>query len=142
MSKCLYCYAEIDTNLSGDYHPKCIKAFFGTLHAPVLPYRMSEMEILAKEAAEMSVINTGVQPKVSLGWIKTELENGHQGRLTIMNALDGNSILKPQHAQYPLMPENEHLSMKLAVLFKIDVVPSTLIRLVSRELSYIIKRID
>lgn len=142
MHKCLYCYAEMDAKLEGDYHPSCIQAFFGTTHAPVLPYRLSEMEILAKEAAELSITVPGVQPKLSLGWIKTELENGHQGRLTIMEALDGNYILKPQNAQYPLMPENEHLSMKLATLFKIDVVPSTMIRLASGELCYITKRID
>jgi serine/threonine-protein kinase HipA len=40
------------------------------------------------------------------------------------------------------MPENEHLSMKLAQLFKIDTVPASLIRLASGELCYITKRID
>ena len=40
------------------------------------------------------------------------------------------------------MPENEHLSMKLAELFKLDVVPSNMIRLASGELCYITKRID
>ncbi len=40
------------------------------------------------------------------------------------------------------MPENEHLSMKLAELFRINVVPSNMIRLASGELCYITKRID
>jgi serine/threonine-protein kinase HipA len=83
----------MDPNIKGDYYPTCIKVFFGTLHVPVLPYYLSEMEILAKQAAEMSVTVLGVQPKLCLGWIKTELKNGHQGRLTIMNALDGIYIL-------------------------------------------------
>lgn len=142
MSKCLYCYKEMDANHKGDYHPKCIKAFYGTTHAPVLPYRLSEMEQLAKETAELSITVPGVQPKLSLGWIKTELENGHQGRLTIMDAMEGHYILKPQNAKYRQMPENEHLSMKLAALFKIDVVPYNMIRLQSGELCYITKRID
>jgi serine/threonine-protein kinase HipA len=142
MRKCLYCYQELDTMHEGDYHPKCNKAFYGTQYAPVLPYRLSEMEKLAKKAAELSITVPGVQPKLSLGWIKKELENGHQGRLTIMDALEGNYILKPQNIQYPQMPENEHLSMKLAALFKIDIVPVNMIRLTSGELCYITKRID
>ena len=142
MNKCLYCYEPLNASQSGDYHPKCIKEFFGTAHAPQLPYHLSEMEILAKQAAESSITVPGVQPKLSLGWIKTELENGHQGRLTILDALKGMYILKPQNTQYPQMPENEHLSMRLAELFNIEVVPSTLIRLASGELSYLTKRID
>jgi serine/threonine-protein kinase HipA len=142
MRKCLYCYKELDKIYEGDYHPKCIKAFYGTEHAPILPYQLSEMEKLAKESAELSITVPGVQPKLSLGWIKQELENGHQGRLTIMDALEGNYILKPQNALYPQMPENEHLSMKLAALFKIDIVPVNMIRLASGELCFITKRID
>jgi serine/threonine-protein kinase HipA len=132
----------LDKIYEGDYHPKCIKAFYGTEHAPILPYQLSEMEKLAKESAELSITVPGVQPKLSLGWIKKELENGHQGRLTIMDALEGNYILKPQNALYPQMPENEHLSMKLAALFKIDIVPVNMIRLASGELCFITKRID
>ena len=132
----------MDAQQEGDYHPKCSKAFFGTKYPPTLPYRLSGMEQLAKEAAILSITVPGVQPKLSLGWIKTELENGHQGRLTIMDALEGNYILKPQNIQYPQMPENEHLSMKLAALFKIDIVPVNMIRLESGELCYITKRID
>ncbi len=142
MHKCLYCYKEIVAQDADDYHLKCSKSFYGTTHPPILPYRLSEMEKLAKEAAELSITVPGVQPKLSLGWIKAALENGHQGRLTIMDALDGNYILKPQNPQYEQMPENEHLSMKLALLFKIGIVPVNMIRLASGELCYITRRID
>lgn len=141
MNKCLYCYLELDPD-QVDYHPKCSTAFYGTSQPPVLPYRLEDMEKLAKEAVELSISVPGVQPKLSLGWIKTFLENGHDGRLTILDALDGNYILKPQNLQYKQMPENEHLSMKLAELYKIDTVPSNMIRLISGELCYITKRID
>lgn len=142
MNKCLSCYQDLDEMHGNDYHPECIKAFYGTKHAPVLPYRLSEMEKLAKKAAELSITVPGIQPKLSLGWIKNELKKGHHGRLTIMDALEGHYILKPQNAEYPQMPENEHLSMKLANLFKIDIVPVNMIRLESGELCYITKRID
>ncbi|MBV6484591.1 MAG: hypothetical protein KFKLKKLM_01101 [Flavobacteriales bacterium] len=142
MPKCLYCYNELDAIDRGDYHTKCIKAFYGTKTAPALPYRLEEMEKLAKEAIELSITVPGVQPKLSLGWIKSTLDDGHNGRLTIMDALEGLYILKPQNTQHEQMPENEHLSMKLAELFKIEVVPSNMIRLASGELCYITKRID
>lgn len=137
MNKCLYCYKEID-NARKDYHPQCVKAFYGTSTPPELPYSLDEMEILAKNSVAQSVTIPGVQPKLSLGWV----QDGHTGRLTIMDALDGRYILKPQNQKLSQMPENEHLSMKLAELFKINVVPFNLVRLVSGELSYITKRID
>jgi serine/threonine-protein kinase HipA len=142
MSKCLYCYQKMDASIDGDYHPECIRAFYGTKYAPALPYRLDEMEKLAKEAVELSVTVPGVQPKLSMGWIKAVLKDGHNGRLTIMDALEGLYILKPQNAKYKQMPENEHLTMKLAELFKINTVPSNMIRLASGELCYITRRID
>lgn len=141
MNRCLYCYQALN-DADVDYHSKCIKAFYGTKYAPVLPYQLSEMEKLAKQAAELSITVPGVQPKLSLGWMKTKLVDGHQGRLKIMDALQGNYILKPQNPQYLQMPENEHLSMKLAELFKISIVPVNIIRLQSGELCYITRRID
>lgn len=141
MNKCLYCYQKLEA-AEVDYHAKCAKKFFGSQEAPLLPYQLSEMEQLAKEAAELSITVPGVQPKLSLGWLKDELKNGHNGRLTIMDALDGQFILKPQNAEYSQMPENEHLTMKLAELFKIQTVPSNMIRLASGELCFITKRID
>lgn len=125
MRKCLYCYAELEATVAADYHAACSKKFFGITVAPKLPYRLDEMEKLAKNIVDLSITVPGVQHK-----------------LTIMNALDGNYILKPPNAIYSQMPENEHLSMKLAELFKINVVPANLIRLASGELCYITKRID
>jgi len=142
MRKCLYCYAELEATVAADYHAACSKKFFGMTVAPKLPYRLDEMEKLAKNIVDLSITVPGVQPKLSLGWIKEKLQSGQVNRLTILNALDGNYILKPPNAMYSQMPENEHLSMKLAELFKINVVPSNLIRLTSGELCYITKRID
>lgn len=141
MHKCLYCYKKLNENQI-DFHPKCSKSFFGTSNAPILPYQFEEMEKLAKESVSLSITVPGVQPKLSLGWIKDELDKGLSGRLTIMNALDGRFILKPQNTIFPQMPENEHLSMKLAALFNIEIVPVSMIRLKSGELCFITKRID
>lgn len=138
--KCLYCYKEL--NEEGCLHPSCSVRFFGTPEPPVLNYTMDEMAELAEQAVESSITIPGVQPKLSLGFIREVLQDGSKGRLTVMGALGGNYILKPQNELFPQMPENEHLTMRMAELCGIVVVPSSLIRLKSGELSYITKRID
>jgi serine/threonine-protein kinase HipA len=140
MDKCLFCYQALEDH-EVDYHAKSSKAFFGNRQAPKLPFNLSDMEQLAKETTELSISVPGVQPKLSLGWMKNEFNN-HHGKLTIMHALEGHFILKPQNAEYDQMPENEHLTMKLAELFKIPTVSSSMIRLLSGELCFITKRID
>jgi serine/threonine-protein kinase HipA len=60
----------------------------------------------------------------------------------VVGALGGNYIFKPPSEHYPEMPQNEHLTMRIAEAFGIRTVPSSLIRLQSGELSYITKRID
>lgn len=142
MSNCLYCYKRLKGHHDQEYHTACTQSFFGANVAPVLPYKMDDMTSLAKQVIERSVTIPGVQPKLSMGIIKDVLDDVTKGRMTILDALDGLFILKPQNENYPFMPENEHLSMRLAELFGINVVPSTLIRLASNELCYLTKRID
>jgi serine/threonine-protein kinase HipA len=74
--------------------------------------------------------------------IEKEIEKNSKQRLTVVGALGGNYILKPPSIHYPEMPANEHLTMRIAEAFGIKVVPSSLIRLKSGELTYITKRID
>lgn len=140
MAKCFYCYEETLGN--ADFHEKCAKFFFGSKQVPVLPYRQEEIEELALMAVQRSVTVPGVQPKLSLGFIKDVISEKGIGRLTILDALEGLYILKPQNQGYEQMPENEHLTMLLAQLFRIEVVPCTLIRMQSGELCYLTKRID
>lgn len=139
-SKCLYCYEDLHT--VEDFHASCSVKFFGTQQPPLLDYSMGEMAQLAKKVVENSITVPGVQPKLSLALITDIINDKEQGRLTILGALDGNYILKPQNEVYPQMPENEHLTMRMAEICGISVVPSSLIRLKSGELSYITKRID
>ena len=100
------------------------------------------MSELAKNVVERSVAVPGVQPKLSLSIVNDALQDGNKGRLTVVGALGGNYIFKPPSSQYPEMPENEHLTMRIAEAFGINTVKSSLIRLQSGELSYITKRID
>ena len=138
-NKCLYCYQKLSEG--SDFHTECSLEFFGTEIPPKLPYSLSQMSELAKNVIERSVAVPGVQPKLSMSLIDNEKQKSDK-RLTVVGALGGNYIFKPPSEDFIEMPENEHLTMRIAELCGILVVPSSLIRLKSGELSYITKRID
>ena len=142
MSKCLYCYSPLPDDVIGDFHEQCSLKFFGTKQLPVFEHSLKQMAELAKNVVERSVAVPGVQPKLSLSIVNDSLQDGNKGRLTVVGALGGNYIFKPPSEQFPEMPENEHLTMRIAEAFGINTVKSSLIRLQSGELSYITKRID
>ena len=120
-----------------DFHPECAQKFFRTKEVPLLEYRHEDLDRLAEQIIRAQTSLTGVQPKLSLNLSK------HEGnyRLTIVG-LWGDYIFKPQTEHYPELPENEDLTMHLAEVAKIRVVPHSLIRLADGRLGYITKRID
>ena len=120
-----------------DFHKGCCKKFFGLPDAPELPYSLDELDTLAAQVIQSQTTLTGVQAKLSL-----HLDR-HDGlkRLTIVG-LWGDYIFKPQTQSYKTLPENEDLTMHLAKIAKIKVVPHTLIRLKDGTLGYLTKRID
>ena len=136
MSRCLYCYQELEEGQK-DFHPHCARKFFGTRDVPLLEYRHEDLDRLAEQIIRAQTSLTGVQPKLSLNLSKHD----GCGRLTIVG-LWGDYIFKPQTADYPQLPENEDLTMHLAESAKISVVPHCLIRLADGKLGYITKRID
>ena len=138
-NKCLYCYEPL--NGENDFHKKCSLEFFGTPTPPVIPYSIHQMAELAKDVVERSVTVPGVQAKLSMSLVK-ETRESSDTRLTVVGALGGNYILKPPSEKYLEMPQNEHVTMRMAESFNISVVPSSLVRLASGELSYITKRVD
>jgi serine/threonine-protein kinase HipA len=139
MNKCLYCYKVVETG--ADFHEKCSLDFFGLKNPPLLPYALNQMTDLAKNVVERSIAVPGVQPKLSMSIVKDKFEKTDE-RLTIVGALGGNYIFKPPNSDFVEMPENEHVTMRIAESFGIKVVQSSLVRLASGELSYITKRID
>jgi len=138
-NKCLYCYEPLEGNI--DFHDKCSLEFFGTATPPHIPYSLGQMADLAKNIVERSVAVPGIQAKLSMSLVK-ETQKKTDSRLTVVGALGGQYIFKPPSEQFPEMPENEHVTMRIANIFGIRVVPSSLIRLESGELSYITKRVD
>lgn len=134
--KCLCCYREL---LPGqiDYHPACAKRMFGTQSAPDLPYDHTQVRQLAKSVIRTQAAVPGVQAKLSMDIRRVE----HTTRFTIVG-LQGGYILKPQTDQYAELPENEDLTMHLAELAGIAVVPHCLARFADGKLVYLSKRID
>ncbi len=137
-NSCLYCYKDLNDEV--DFHQKCSKEFFGIKEVPQLPYTLDQMSELAKKIIERSVSVPGVQAKLSMSLINEAREKN--SRLTVVGALGGNYIFKPPTLDFPEMPQNEHVTMRIAEAMGIKVVPSSLIRLQSGELSYITKRVD
>jgi serine/threonine-protein kinase HipA len=134
MNNCWFCYKD-----AGDaqYHPACAKKFFGTPEVPTIQLDDAIIDSLAMQTVNQRIAVTGVQPKLSVTLRK---EKGHS-RLTIVG-LWGEFILKPQHHNYPMMPETEDLTMHLATLFKIPVCDHTLLRASNGSLVYIARRFD
>ncbi|EEX19239.1 HipA domain-containing protein [Prevotella veroralis] len=138
MKRCLCCYKQLHAG-EIDYHSHCIKKVFGSLIAPELPYTRKDINELAQIVVANRTTVTGVQSKLSI-----DLEHdsvGNPQRLTIVGVI-GRYILKPQTERFERLPEIEDLSMHLAEIAKIPVVPHALIRFADGELNYITRRID
>jgi serine/threonine-protein kinase HipA len=138
-NRCLYCYEALDT--TGDFHAACSKEFFDSPKPPQIEYTLSQMSELAKEVVKRSVSVPGVQAKLSMSLIEDAKEKAGP-RFTVVGALGGQYIFKPPNEHFREMPENEHVTMRMAEAMGIRVVPSSLIQLKSGEFSYITKRID
>lgn len=136
MSKCLYCYKELEEG-EVDFHKGCARKFFGMQQAPELPYSLNNLDTLAAQIIKSQTTLTGVQAKLSL-----HLDRHKDSRRLTIVGLWGDYIFKPQTQTYENLPENEDLTMHLAEIAKIKVVPHSLIRLQDGTLGYLTKRID
>ena len=138
MSKCLYCYQELEEG-QVDFHPECSRKFFGSKTVPILPYTRDNMSDLARQVIRTSASVTGVQAKMSLN-----VDRGGKNepdKFTIVG-LWGKYIFKPQSAKYPCLPQLEDLTMKMAEAAHIRTARHTLIRLADGELGYLTIRMD
>ena len=134
----MFCYQELEEG-QRDFHPACAKKFFGKAEVPILPYSRSNINDLARESVLSRTAVTGVQSKLSMDVNKGGKDE--PDRLTIVG-LWGRYILKPKSEDFPWLPEVEDLTMHLASIAKIKVVPHTLIRFSDGEFNYLTKRID
>ena len=138
--RCLYCYQKLEENVF-DFHPYCSRNIFGNAVLPGLTYTDEEIIDLAQKLINRHSSITGVQPKLSLD-IEKSTKRDTLPRFTIMGFLGGRYILKLPTKLYRNLPELEDLTMHLAKVAEIEIVPHSLIRMKSGQLAYITKRID
>lgn len=133
---CLCCGKPLSSPSSASgWHASCIKKFFGTKALPVLDLTESALLLLAEKSVQDGYTVPGVQKKLSL-----HLSAEKEARLTLVDYPTG-FILKPQVAEFPSLPEAEHLVMLMAEKSGLSVVPHALIRM-NHEYAYITRRID
>ena len=78
---------------------------------------------------------SGIQKKVS---VSLSID-----RATLqVAALGGRYVLKPQTGTHPAVPENEHVTTRIAQLVDIEVSPFGLVSLKDGSLAYIVRRFD
>lgn len=131
-SKCLICYEITEET----YHEQCMINVFGKKIDPIIDVNQEVLESLAKNQLNQKLALAGVQKKLSLE-IK---ETGKQSRMTVTN-LWGKFIFKPIGAA-PHLPENEHLCLKMAESFDIQVEKAALIQTLDGELGFVARRFD
>jgi len=103
-------------------------------HLEDFPYSAAQQRREAiRRAGKMSI--QGVQPKLSA------VLNVEQGTFEIVES-GGRYIIKPQMHEYPEVPENEDLTMKLAAAAGLEVPFHGLIHSKDGTLSYVIRRFD
>lgn len=134
--RCLCCGKPLeDTNLN--YHPGCIRRFFGTKTLPTIELLKENLEDFAEKSVKIGKTVAGVQKKLSL-----HLESSAgESRLTLVGYPAG-YILKPESREFPKLPQSEFVTMKLAELWKIKTVPNALFQMADGSLAYIAGRID
>ncbi len=137
--RCLFCYKILNESET-DFHQACSKKIFGVPIPPSLPYSEADMAELATQVIQTHTTVTGVQPKLSLHLASAA--HPHLAKRFTIVGMWGDYILKPPSPHYRQLPEVEDLTMHLATIAKIFVVPHCLIRLASGNLAYITKRVD
>lgn len=138
VARCLYCYQPLST-AEIDFHPSCSRKIFGSATPPLLEYTEHDVVRLAEKVIRSQFTITGAQPKLSLEIEKKP--NTQATRFTIVG-LWGDYILKPPTLRFESLPEIEDLTMHLAELSAIHVVPHSLVRLASGNLAYLTRRVD
>jgi serine/threonine-protein kinase HipA len=123
-----------DTDHESGYHPRCLKRLFGSARLPVI-----DVELAKLHTAGLAMVGhtslSGIQKKISLHFTAD--------RATLQVAVEGGRyILKPQTNTYPALPENEHVTTRLAELVGIDTAPNGLVPLKDGSPAYIVARFD
>lgn len=116
------------------YHARCVRSLFGSARPPSLEIEIGRLHTVALAMVGHTSLS-GAQKKISV--------NLSADRETLQVAAGaGRFILKPQTEAYPALPENEHVTTRLAQLAGIDVGRFGLVSLKDGSLAFIVRRFD
>ena len=132
MTGCLICHDELAG--SGPYHPRCVRQLFGTRRVPGIDVELAKLHTFGLAMVGRTSLS-GVQRKISLGL--------DSDRMTLQVAIErARYILKPATEVFPSLPENEHVTMRIAKLCRIEIPECGLLRLKDGSVAYIVARFD
>jgi serine/threonine-protein kinase HipA len=128
------CFICLEPLTSDTYHPRCVRELFGAGDVPTIDLELAKLHTVALAMVGHTALS-GVQRKVSL-----RLEN--ESRTLHVATEGGRFILKPQAQTFPHLPENEHLTMRMAERVGIAIAPCGLVELKDKSLAYVARRFD
>ncbi len=131
MNRCPITYTECE----GRYSQQGIKKLLSTLND------LEDLPFSAEEQRRESVLRAG---KMSIQGVQAKLSavvNRAKSGFEIVDK-NGRYILKPQSANYPELPQNEDLTMRLASILGITVPFHGMVYSKDNSLTYFIKRFD
>jgi len=129
---CRICLKDVENG--DDYHPRCLRALFGSAKVPRLDIDIGKLHTAALAMVGHTSLS-GIQKKISV--------NLAADRQTLQVAAEGGRyILKPQTETYPALPENEHATTCVAQLVGIDVGQFGMVSLKDDSLAFVSRRFD
>lgn len=128
---CLVCLGALGASDEHGVHRKCARALYGSSKPPVIDLQPASLHLFGQQMAGRVSIS-GLQRKVSLGWVKRTLR---------VAAVGSAYILKPE-GSLPELPANEHLTLQLAALAGIETPANGLVRLTGDQMAFVVQRFD
>lgn len=116
------------------WHRRCAQGLFGTSRVPDIDVDLARFQTLALATVGRATLS-GVQRKLSLG----PAADGRTLQAEIERAL---FILKPESRDWEALPANEHLTMNLARLSRLEVPPFGLVELADGSEAFLVRRFD
>jgi serine/threonine-protein kinase HipA len=118
----------------GRYHAACAEALFGVPGVPRIDFDFLTVNGWAEEhSGRLSI--SGFQPKAPAAL-------SEDGQSLVLVESGSTHIVKPPHVQHLHIPQNEHLTMRLARVCGLPVAEHGLIELTDGTIAYLTRRFD
>ena len=131
---CWICLDPAPDAPGGRYHVTCAESLFGVSPVPRMEFDLLAVTGWAEDhSGRLSI--SGFQPKAPAAL-------SDDGQSLVLVESGSTHIVKPPHAQHLHMPQNEHLTMRLARLVGLDVAEYGLIALSDGTIAYLTRRFD